>query len=66
MTIRKITTIYTADKAVDNGNILLWRVLPLPQRYSLGSYVFIDHYSHKGLRGIGDRPHPHLWLSRYD
>lgn len=62
MTIRKITTIYTADKAVDNGDILLWRALPLPQRYSLGPYVFIDHYSHKGLRGIGDRPHPHAGI----
>ncbi|MDY3332026.1 pirin family protein [Pelistega suis] len=62
MSIRSITTIYAADKAVDNGDILLWRALPLPQRYSLGPYVFIDHYSHKGLRGIGDRPHPHAGI----
>lgn len=62
MTTRQFTTIYTAHKHIDDGDILLWRALPLQARSSLGPFVFIDHYSHKGLRGIGDRPHPHAGI----
>ncbi|MGQ9444729.1 pirin family protein [[Pasteurella] aerogenes] len=62
MTIRKFTTIYPANKNIDDGDMLLWRALPLFQRKSLGPFVFIDHYQHQSNRGIGDRPHPHAGI----
>lgn len=62
MTVRKLTTIYPANKAIDDGDMLLWRALPLFQRKSLGPFVFIDHYRHDSNRGIGDRPHPHAGI----
>ncbi|MDH2273020.1 pirin family protein [Moraxella porci] len=62
MKLRQLTTIYSANKHIDDGEMLLWRALPLHQRTSLGPFVFIDHYRHEGLRGIGDRPHPHAGI----
>jgi redox-sensitive bicupin YhaK (pirin superfamily) len=40
----------------------LWRALPLPDRSSLGPFVFLDHYRHRSRRGIGDSPHPHAGI----
>lgn len=59
---RTITNIYPAQKGIDDGDMLLWRALPLRQKQSLGPFVFIDHYRHQSLRGLGDRPHPHAGI----
>ncbi|WP_170235355.1 pirin family protein [Verticiella sediminum] len=40
----------------------LLRALPQSQQVAVGPFVFIDHYRHQGLRGIGDRPHPHAGI----
>lgn len=62
MSVRNINTVYAAEKAIDDGDMLLWRALPLHERHSLGPFVFIDHYRHHSRRGIGDRPHPHAGI----
>lgn len=51
-----------AQRVVDDGDMLLWRALPLPARTSLGPFIFIDHYRHQSRRGIGDAPHPHAGI----
>lgn len=59
---RTIESILPSQRVVDDGDMLLWRALPLPDRISLGPFVFIDHYRHRSQRGIGDSPHPHAGI----
>lgn len=59
---RSITDILPAEDLIDDGDMHLRRALPLEDRTALGPFVFIDHYRHTGLRGIGDRPHPHAGI----
>lgn len=62
MTLRTIQALLPAQRVIDDGDMLLWRALPLPARSSLGPFVFIDHYRHRSRRGIGDAPHPHAGI----
>lgn len=62
MAQRIIQAILPAQRIIDDGDMLLWRALPLPARASLGPFVFIDHYRHLSRRGIGDTPHPHAGI----
>lgn len=59
---RTITEVLSAHKAIDDGDMLLWRALPQRDRLSIGPYVFVDHYKHQSKRGIGDKPHPHAGI----
>ena len=59
---RNIQTALQAELVIDDGDMLLRRALPSPQRTALGPFVFIDHYRHRSRRGIGDRPHPHAGI----
>ena len=51
-----------SELVIDDGDMLLRRALPGPQRTSLGPFVFLDHYRHRSRRGIGDKPHPHAGI----
>lgn len=62
MTQRTIQTILPATLVIDDGDMRLWRALSLPDRTSLGPFVFLDHYRHRSRRGIGDSPHPHAGI----
>lgn len=59
---RPIAIVLPAQRVIDDGDMLLWRALPLPARTSLGPFIFIDHYRHQSQRGIGDSPHPHAGI----
>lgn len=59
---RTIEAVLPSQRVIDDGDMLLWRALPLPARESLGPFVFIDHYRHYSRRGIGDSPHPHAGI----
>lgn len=59
---RAIDAVLPAQRLIDDGDMVLWRVLPRPERQSLGPFVFIDHYRHRSKRGIGDAPHPHAGI----
>jgi redox-sensitive bicupin YhaK (pirin superfamily) len=59
---RRVANVSPAERVIDDGDMLLWRALPLPARRSLGPFVFIDHYRHRSRRGIGDSPHPHAGI----
>lgn len=59
---RRIETRLAAQRVVDDGDMLLLRALPAPDRTSIGPFVFVDHYRHRSRRGIGDRPHPHAGI----
>lgn len=59
---RTIEIIFPSERIIDDGDMLLWRALPLDGRISLGPFVFIDHYRHQSRRGIGDSPHPHAGI----
>ena len=56
---RKIETLVPGQRIIDDGDMLLYRALPAPDRVSIGLFVFLDHYRHHSSRGIGDKPHPH-------
>lgn len=62
MNQRGIETVVPSDRVVDDGDMRLWRALPVNDRPSLGPFVFLDHYRHQSRRGIGDRPHPHAGI----
>ena len=62
MSQRKIEAIIPSDLVIDDGDMRLWRALPVNQRESLGPFVFLDHYRHQSQRGIGDSPHPHAGI----
>jgi redox-sensitive bicupin YhaK (pirin superfamily) len=59
---RKIDSIFPGQRLIDDGDMLLWRALPAPDRISVGPFVFVDHYRHRTRRGIGDKPHPHAGI----
>lgn len=59
---RSIAQTLPAQRVIDDGDMLLWRALPLAARDHLGPFVFIDHYRHQSRRGIGDTPHPHAGI----
>ena len=59
---RKIDTVLTAQRVIDDGDMLLYRALPADDRDAVGPFVFVDHYRVKTLRGIGDKPHPHAGI----
>ena len=59
---REIETLLPARRVIDDGDMLLYRALPTPDRISVGPFVFLDHYRHRGARGIGDKPHPHAGI----
>lgn len=62
MSQRKIEHIVPSDLVIDDGDMRLWRALPVNARESLGPFVFVDHYRHQSQRGIGDKPHPHAGI----
>ena len=59
---RSVTSILQAQILIDGDDMYLRRALPQEKHTSLGPFVFIDHYRHQGLRGIGDQPHPHAGI----
>jgi redox-sensitive bicupin YhaK (pirin superfamily) len=59
---RDIDTVLPSQRVIDDGDMRLWRALPLGARRSLGPFVFIDHYRTRTPRGIGDSPHPHAGI----
>ena len=59
---RTVESLLSAQRVIDDGDMLLYRALPVPGRNSLGPFVFIDHYRHRSRRGIGDSPHPHAGI----
>lgn len=59
---RTIAVTLPAQRIINDGDMLLWRALPLAERNHLGPFVFIDHYRHQSRRGIGDKPHPHAGI----
>jgi len=59
---RPIDTRLPAQRVVDDGDMLLYRALPAPERPSVGPFVFVDHYRSQSARGIGDKPHPHAGI----
>lgn len=59
---RDIHTIFAAQRAIDDGDMLLYRALPTNDRDVVGPFVFVDHYRSRTTRGIGDRPHPHAGI----
>lgn len=59
---RRIARTFQAEIVVDDGDMKLFRALPTRTMSSLGPFVFIDHYRHSSLRGIGDKPHPHAGI----
>lgn len=59
---RRIETRLAAQRIIDDGDMLLYRALPAPDRLSVGPFVFVDHYRSCSARGIGDRPHPHAGI----
>lgn len=62
MSERKIETLVRSDRIIDDGDMLLFRALPMDEQLSLGPFVFLDHYRHQSRRGIGDKPHPHAGI----
>lgn len=59
---RSIDSLFQADQVIDDGDLRRYRALPSEQRSSIGPFVFLDHYKHRTLRGIGDKPHPHAGI----
>jgi quercetin 2,3-dioxygenase len=59
---RKIHAVLTAQRLIDDGDMLLYRALPGAECDAVGPFVFVDHYQHQSRRGIGDRPHPHAGI----
>ncbi len=59
---RTITSVLPAKQVIDDGDMLLYRGLPRTARNAVGPFVFLDHYRHYGMQGIGDKPHPHAGI----
>ena len=59
---RRIDSRLPAQRVIDDGDMLLYRALPAPDRRSVGPFVFVDHYRSQSRRGIGDKPHPHAGI----
>ena len=58
---RNISSIFPGERVIDDGDMVLYRALPTA-RISVGPFVFLDHYRHFSMRGIGDKPHPHAGI----
>lgn len=59
---RGVARVLPAEDVIEDGDMHLRRALPHGDRVSVGPFVFLDHYRHRSLRGIGDRPHPHAGI----
>ena len=59
---RKIAAMLPGERIIDDGDMVLYRGLPAADRVSVGPFVFLDHYRHHSMRGIGDKPHPHAGI----
>lgn len=59
---RRVARVLPEHRAIDDGDMLRRRALPVDGLESLGPFVFLDHYRHRSRRGIGDRPHPHAGI----
>jgi redox-sensitive bicupin YhaK (pirin superfamily) len=59
---RTITSVLPAEQIIDDGDMVLYRGLPSADRNAVGPFVFLDHYRHHSMRGIGDKPHPHAGI----
>lgn len=59
---RETRAVLNAERAIDDGDMLLYRALPTSDRDAVGPFVFVDHYRARSIRGIGDRPHPHAGI----
>ena len=59
---RGVARVLLAGDVIDDGDMHLRRALPHDNQVSVGPFVFLDHYRHRSLRGIGDRPHPHAGI----
>ena len=62
MSQHRIERVFPADTVINDGDMRLFRALPVEKRSSLGPFVFLDHYRHHSRRGIGDKPHPHAGI----
>ncbi|MBU6477548.1 MAG: pirin family protein [Xanthomonadaceae bacterium] len=62
MSQRLTEKVLPAERIIDDGDMLLWRALPVHGQPSLGPFAFLDHYRHHSRRGIGDKPHPHAGI----
>jgi len=51
-----------AEQVINDGDMVLFRALPVDEEISVGPFVFLDHYRHQSKRGIGDKPHPHAGI----
>lgn len=52
MKLRQLTIIYSANKHIDDGEMLLWRALPLHQRTSLGYLCSLTIIAMKGCAAL--------------
>lgn len=59
---RHIIAPRSAQQVIDDGDMVLFRALPVEEQPSVGPFVFLDHYRHQSRRGIGDKPHPHAGI----
>jgi len=59
---RSIDLTIAAAPMIDDGDLLLYRALPGPERNAVGPFVFLDHYRTQSLRGLGDAAHPHAGI----
>lgn len=59
---RGVARLLPAEDVIDDGDMHLRRALPHDDQVSVGPFVFLDHYRHRSMRGIGDRPHPHAGI----
>lgn len=62
MSQRLTEKVLPAERIIDDGDMLLWRALPVYGQPSFGPFAFLDHYRHHSRRGIGDKPHPHAGI----
>ena len=61
-TERAVQQLVPGELAINDGDMRLYRALPQRVRHNVGPFVFVDHYRHKSLRGLGDTPHPHAGI----
>ena len=61
-TERAVQQLVPRELAINDGDMRLYRALPQRVRHNVGPFVFVDHYRHKSLRGLGDTPHPHAGI----
>ena len=59
---RAVLQLVPGELAINDGDMRLYRALPQRVRHNVGPFVFVDHYRHQSLRGLGDTPHPHAGI----